>query len=89
MKIKNGFVLEEVGNSYIAVAVGESADAFCGLVKLNSTGAFFWNLMAERDMTADELVDEAMRVYEGATREEIMAGVLSIEKTLREGGILE
>ena len=89
MKIKSGFVLEEVGNSYIAVAVGDRADSFNGIVKLNKTGAFFWNLMAERDISADELVDEALKVFEGAEREQIMAGVLSLEKTLRDGGILE
>lgn len=89
MKIKSGFVLEEVGNSYIAVAVGERADSFLGLVKLNKTGAFFWNLMAERDMSVDELVDEAMKVFEGASRDEITSGVLSLTKTLRDGGLLE
>ena len=89
MKIKSGFVLEEVGNSYIAVAVGERADSFLGLAKLNKTGAFFWNLMAERDMSVDELVDEAMKVFEGASRDEITSGVLSLTKTLRDGGLLE
>ena len=40
VKIKSGFVLEEVGGSYLAVAVGEDSSQFSSLVKLNATGAF-------------------------------------------------
>ena len=89
MKVKSGFVLEEVGNSYIAVAIGERADSFLGLVKLNSSGAFFFRIMSLRDVSVDELVDEAMKVYEGVSREQIESDVLSLVKTLTEGGILE
>ncbi len=89
MKIKQGFVLEEVGNSYIAVATGEGADSFLGIIKLNSSGAFFWRIMAERDVTVDELVDEAMRVYEDACREVVENDVNALIKTLSDGGVLE
>ena len=47
MRIKEGFVLEKVGDGYLAVAVGGRADSFSGLVRLNSTGAFLWNNLAE------------------------------------------
>ena len=50
MKIKSGFVLEEVGGEYLAVAVGKRAKEFSGMVRLKSTGAFFWNLMADKDI---------------------------------------
>ena len=89
MKIKNGFVLEEVGGSYLAVAVGDSAESFNGMVRLNGTGAFFWNLMKERDISVDELVDEVLKVYEGVTREVVTADVLAFEAKLRGAGILE
>lgn len=89
MKIKNGFVLEEVGGSYLAVAVGDSAESFNGMVRLNGTGAFFWNLMKERDITRDEIVDEVVKVYTGVTREQVMADVVAFEKKLRDANILE
>lgn len=89
MKIKNGFVLEEVGGSYLAVAVGDSAESFNGMVRLNGTGAFFWNLMKEKDISVDELVDEVLKVYEGVTREVVTADVLAFEAKLRGAGILE
>ncbi len=88
MKIKNGFVLEEVGNSYLAVAVGERADDFTGLVRMNGTGAFLWNLMKDKDVTREELLDEMMKVYE-VDKETALEGITAFEKKLRDGGILE
>ena len=55
MKIKEGFVVEKVGNAYLAVAVGERADNFNALIHMNSTGAYIWEKLAERDMTEGEL----------------------------------
>ena len=89
MKIKSGFVLQEVGNSYIAVAEGERSDSFLGLIKLNSTGAFYWNIMAERDVTEDELVSLALSAYEGVSDADIRPGLRALIKTLSDGGILE
>ncbi len=89
MKIKNGFVIEEVGGSYLAVAVGDSAESFNGMVRLNGTGAFFWNLMKDKDITCDELVDEVLKVYEGVTREQVTADALAFVAKLRDAGILE
>ena len=45
MKIKSGFVLEKVGNGYLAVTVGDRAKDFSGLVRMNETGCskgFVW-----------------------------------------------
>ena len=89
MKIKDGFVLEEVGGSYLAVAVGDSAESFNGMVRLNGTGAFFWNLMKDKDISVEELVDEVLGVYEGVTREQVTADVVGFVAKLRDAGILE
>ena len=89
MKIKDGFVLEQVGGAYLAVAVGNRADSFNGMVRLNGTGAFFWNLMREKDLTTDEIVDEVLKVYEGVGREQVTADVTAFANKLRDAGILE
>lgn len=89
MKIKSGFVLEKVGAGYLAVAVGERAGEFSGLIRLNSTGAFIWNLMAERDASRDELVDAILSQYVGVAREQVEGDVDNIVSILRDGGILE
>ena len=89
MKIKSGFVLEKVGGEYLAVAVGERAKEFSGFVRLNSSGAYFWNLMAERDVTKEEIVEAALKDFEGVTREQISVDVDNLIKALASGEILE
>ena len=89
MKIKEGFVLEEVGGSYLAVAVGERAGDFNGMVRLNGTGAFFWNLMADKHVTREELVKEAVKAYDGVTEADILPGIIAFEEKLRAAGIIE
>ena len=89
MKLKSGFLLEQVGGTYLAVAVGDRADEFKVLIKLNSTGAFLWNLMQDRDVSREELIDAIMNTYEGVTREVAERDIIIFETKLREGGILE
>lgn len=88
MKIKNGFVIEKVGTSYLAVAVGKRAAEFSNMVRLNSTGAFLWNCLCERDMTREELLDKVLESYD-VDREVALADITAFEKTLSENGILE
>lgn len=63
MKIKNGFVLEKVADSYLACATGKLATQFSGFVRLNETGAFLWNILLE-GADIDQLVDSMMKQYE-------------------------
>ena len=89
MKIKTGFVLEKVGDSHLACATGKLATEFSGFVRLNSTGAFFWNLMAEKDITKEELVNSVLSQFEGVSREQVSGDIDNLVKTLSDGGILE
>lgn len=89
MKLKDGFVLEEVGGAYLAVAVGERADSFNGMVRLNETGAFLWRLLSERALTSDELADEVVKAYEGVTHDDVLPGIAAFEAKLRSAGIIE
>lgn len=89
MRVKSGFVLEKVGSEYLAVAVGERAKEFSGFVRLNSTGAYFWKLMAERDMTREELVAAAVRDFEGVSAEQVSVDVENLVKALIDGEIIE
>ena len=88
MKIKEGFVIEKVGSSYIAVAVGEAAKNFSGLVRMNESGAFMWNLIKESDLTKEELITALLSEYD-APREVVERDVASFEEKLRDAGIIE
>ena len=88
MKIKSGFVIEKVGDGYLAVAVGDRADEFSGLIRMNSTGAFLWKLVETRDMSKDELTEALLGEYD-VDREIAAADIDKFEKQLRDGGIIE
>ncbi len=89
MRIKSGFVLEEVGGEYLAVAVGARAKEFSGMIRLNSTGAFLWKLMADKDISKEEIIELVLAQYTGVDRAQVSSDVDNLVKTLSEGGILE
>ena len=88
MKIKDGFVLEEVGGSYLAVAVGELAEKFRALVRLNETGAFLWRQLLT-DKTEEELLDALMHEYEDVSEECAKRDITAFLNVLNSNNILE
>ena len=87
MRLKSGFVLEKVGGAYLAVAVGERAEEFKVLIKLNSTGAFLWRIISERDVTQSDLVKELVSYYE-VTEDIAERDVTNFVKIISDGGLL-
>jgi hypothetical protein len=53
MKIKEGYRLRKVGNNSIVVALG--GINFTGLITVNETGTFIWNML-EKGADADEII---------------------------------
>ena len=46
MKIKEGFVLREVAGTIVVVPTGNLVNEFQGMINLNETGKFIWELLA-------------------------------------------
>ena len=63
MKIKEGFMLRNVAENNIVVAVGKATLDFSGLITLNSSGAFLWSLM-QNDVSIDEMATKMCELYE-------------------------
>ena len=63
MKIKEGFILREVADSYIVVAVGDAVKSFNGVINLNETGALLWKAL-ERGAEEKDLIDALLNEYE-------------------------
>ena len=63
MKIKEGFMLREVAGNYIVVAVGGAVKQFNGMINLNETGAFLWQIL-EKGGDEQTLFDALMNEYE-------------------------
>lgn len=87
MKIKSGFVVRKIANQYMAVPVGARAKELHGMIGLNETAAFIWELLKE-ERTEEELVALVFEEYE-ISEEEALNAVQHFCKSLQEEGVLE
>lgn len=63
MRIAKGFVIRDVGGKKYAVATGDAAKLFKGMLTVNDTGELIFNLLKE-DTTQDIIVDKIVAEYE-------------------------
>ena len=63
MKIKEGFLLKNVADSFVIVPTGANIVDFSAMITLNETGAFLWENL-KNDVTEEELVRALMAEYE-------------------------
>ncbi len=88
MKIKKGFVLKEIAGQYVVVALGQASKIFNGIIKLNDSGKFIWDML-EKGAETDEIVDALLEEYEGVDREIAEADVQKFIYELKGANILE
>lgn len=87
MKIRKGYVLNDIAGEQIVVAVGEEALRFQGVVKLNATGAFLWKLL-EDSCTKEELTAALTKKY-GIAPEQAVQDTEAFLDILQNAGIIE
>ena len=87
MKLKYRFVIREMAEQYVAVAVGADNAHFHGMVKLNSTGAFLMERLNEKPCTEEELLHAMLDRYD-VTRERARENLQSFLQILRDGDLL-
>ncbi len=63
MKLKDGFILRNIADSWIVAPLGERVVEFNGLLSLNETGAFLWKQL-ENDYDKDNLCTALMNEFE-------------------------
>ena len=63
MKIKEGFVLRQIGGNHIVVPIGSQTIDFRCIITLNETGAFLWQQL-QQERTAEDLVAALLAEYE-------------------------
>ena len=63
MKIKEGFVLRQVADSWMAVPEGGMAESMKGLIALNETAADIWNILQDEHSQV-EVVDILTLAYD-------------------------
>lgn len=88
MKLKYKFVVRDVAGKPVAVTVGDDNAVFNGMVKLNDTAKFIFDILNSGDITTDELVSAVKNNY-GIDDDTAMQAVDSFVATLRENGLIE
>lgn len=63
MKIKNGYMLREIGGESIVVPVGSRTVDLRGIIKLNETAAFLWKKL-EIGCSRQGLIDALLQEFE-------------------------
>lgn len=85
MKLKEGFVTQQMGDEQIMVATG--AASFSGLVRSNATAAFIVDCLKE-DVTAEQIVAKLLEKYD-VSEAVVAADVEKILAKLRSIGALD
>lgn len=87
MKVNDGFILRNIADSWLVVPIGERVVDFNGMIALNETGAFLWELLAQEQSLTDlvQKLQEEFAVDEATAR----LDTTDFIDLLQEGGLLE
>lgn len=86
MRLKYTFDKMELNDQIVAVPVGDNADNYHGVVKMNETANAIFNLLAED--TTEEAIVEAMEKEYDVSKEILAADVKRYVQEFREKGLL-
>lgn len=84
MQRNSNFLLREVAGTMVIVPVGDAVEAFPGMMTVNATGAYIWELL-EKEQTVDSIVEAMVKEYE-VSRETARADVESFVARLQPTG---
>ena len=84
MKAKYSFEIMDLDDEQVAVPVGDGADKFHGILKVNETAVALLKLL-EQDTDEEKIVDAILQEYKG--EKEQIAGYVHefVEKLISEG----
>ena len=86
MKLKYNFVVRTVDGRPIAVAVGEDNAKFSGMIKLNDTGKFIFEMLAD-DVSENDITEKFLENYD-VSADEAASAVGEFLDGLRRNGLL-
>ena len=87
MKIKEGYILDMIGDQRIAVSLDAGKDKFNGMIKLNEVAAFLWEQLScdTDEASLVEALVQRYRVDEATAGKDVRNFVEKLDKS----GILE
>ena len=87
MRVKKGFVLREIADTIVVVPTGDLLEEFKGLINLNSTGKFIWELL-QKDITLEEIADKFAEEYK-VDKDRAMKNTEKFVQSLKDANIIE
>ena len=87
MKIKQGYVLREVGDAFVVVAVGKEAEKFKGVITLNESAKVLWDALAQ-GAGMEDLKKALTDVYDVSDEKALDSAEKFVAK-LKEANVLE
>lgn len=64
MRIKNEFMLHQIGNEYIVMHDGSTQVDFSRIVNLNGSAAYLWQQFKDKDFQTEDLARALTRRYD-------------------------
>ena len=88
MKIKYNFVVNEVADNFVAVAVGGELEDFNGFIKMNDIGAEIFEIF-KNDTTIEEAAKIMLEKHPESNEQEALETVTDFVTKLQEEGVIE
>ena len=86
MKLTMDFEILDLADELVAVPVGDNADGFHGVLKLNEEAAAIIRLLGQ-ETTAEQIADELLKEY-SVSKEELLSYINSFVDQLRSNNLL-
>ena len=86
MQIKSGFILRKVGTQYVVAATGEASKNFNGMIRLDESGAFAFELL-RNEITEEALLSVLAEKY-AVTETELQPDLKHFLEKLKEADAL-
>ncbi len=87
MKLKFDFIINDIADQKVAVAVGEGLEQFNGFLKMNDTGASIFEKL-KNDISREELIAAMQKEYPEETEDSVAECVDGFVAKLSEAGLI-
>lgn len=92
MKISKGFILRTIKGangeeSHVVITVGEASKKLNGMITLNPTCAFIWQVL-QNGATREELIDAMIKEYD-VSAEEVSNDVDNVINQFKQLGVID
>ena len=88
MKRNVDFLLREVADTMVIVPVGEATSGFPGMITVNATGAYLWELL-EKEQTIASLAQALVERYTVDEEQALVDAQAFVQKLLPTGAIIQ